>query len=114
MATDEVETAEPDPELDVLSDDERARPHGLWGSRSSSVRTLSGGTARDSRGSVASITRFRAVLAVGHGKPVLDFGALGIDFSGDGLASLRFNLSHSAELALIGVCRGHELGVDLE
>ena len=27
---------------------------------------------------------------------------------------MRFNLSHSSELALIGVCRGHEIGVDLE
>ena len=29
-------------------------------------------------------------------------------------AALRFNLSHSSDLALIAVCRGRELGVDLE
>jgi 4'-phosphopantetheinyl transferase len=52
-------------------------------------------------------------LAVGHGKPVLDFATMGINTS-DELATLRFNLSHSSELALIGVCLGHELGVDLE
>ena len=32
----------------------------------------------------------------------------------DARAALRFNVSHSSDLALIGVCRGHELGVDLE
>ena len=38
---------------------------------------------------------------------------MGVD-EGDARAGLRFNVSHSSELALIGVCRGRELGVDLE
>jgi 4'-phosphopantetheinyl transferase len=32
----------------------------------------------------------------------------------DAHVELRFNVSHSSELALIAVCRGHELGVDVE
>lgn len=40
------------------------------------------------------------------GKPVLDRGC------GDG--SIRFNLSHSYELALYAITRGREVGVDLE
>jgi 4'-phosphopantetheinyl transferase len=114
LATDEVEAAEPGPELEVLSDDERARAARFVRARDrrrfarcrTALREILGGLLGRSPAAV----RF---LAVGHGKPVLDFGAMGIA-AGDGLASLRFNLSHSSELALIGVCWGHELGVDLE
>src|SRR3954465_2402760 len=45
------------------------------------------------------------VFTVGpHGKPRLD----------DESAGVRFNLSHSADLALIGIARDVEIGVDLE
>ncbi len=50
--------------------------------------------------------RFRAVA---RGKPEL----IEPDSTGPRQA-LRFNVSHSSELALIAVCRGNELGVDLE
>ena len=41
-----------------------------------------------------------------HGKP-----HLGADLSG---SDLRFNLAHSGEIALLAVCRGVEVGVDVE
>jgi 4'-phosphopantetheinyl transferase len=50
---------------------------------------------------------------LGHGKPELDFESMRGNRR-DARAELRFNLSHSADLGLIGVCRGRELGVDLE
>jgi 4'-phosphopantetheinyl transferase len=54
--------------------------------------------------------RFRAAV---RGKPELDRVSSGENHAGQQHA-LYFNVSHSSELALIGVCRGHELGVDLE
>ena len=114
LSPDDVEAAEPGPELDVLADDERARRGPVCaGTRPSAVRTLPGLAAADSGGLLRespSSLRFRAV---GQGKPELDFETMGMD-EGDARAALRFNVSHSSELALIGVCRGHELGVDLE
>jgi 4'-phosphopantetheinyl transferase len=111
---DDVDVAEPGLELEVLSEDERAR----------AVRFV---RARDRRRFARCRAALREILAgllgrspaavrfltVGHGKPVLDFATMGIE-TGDDLAALRFNLSHSSALALIGVCSGHELGVDLE
>ena len=41
-----------------------------------------------------------------NGKP-----SLALEFAG---SSLRFNLSHSHEMALLGVAQGHEIGVDIE
>lgn len=41
-----------------------------------------------------------------HGKPVL--------VSNSHSPSLHFNLSHSGEYALLGLCRAHPLGVDIE
>jgi len=41
-----------------------------------------------------------------HGKP-----HLGGDLAG---SDLKFNLAHSGEIALLGVCRGVEVGVDIE
>lgn len=42
----------------------------------------------------------------GHGKPSLASGVSGLD--------LHFNLSHSNELALVGVTLGRDIGVDIE
>ena len=55
-------------------------------------------------GEPAGALRFRAAAV---GKPELDRGP-GV------VASLRFNISHSADLAVVAVCRGREVGVDLE
>jgi 4'-phosphopantetheinyl transferase len=114
LSPDQVDIAEPGPELEVLSDDERTRSARFVRARDrrrfaccrAALREILGGLLRKTPAEV----RFRAVE---HGKPVLDFAAMGI-YKGDGLRAVRFNLSHSSDLALIGVCRGHEIGVDLE
>jgi 4'-phosphopantetheinyl transferase len=114
LSPDEVEVAEPGPELGVLDDTEKAR----------SARFV---RARDRRRFARCRAALRQILgvlldesptglifrAVGQGKPELDFRAMGLD-DGDARAGFRFNVSHSAELALIGVCRGREIGVDVE
>ncbi len=114
LSPDDVETAEPGLELDVLSDDERvrcarfvrARDRRRFARCRTSLRQVLGGLLRKSPRAL----RFRAV---GQGKPELDFEKLGVNES-DVRATIRFNVSHSSDLALIGVCRDHELGVDLE
>jgi 4'-phosphopantetheinyl transferase len=111
---DNVETEEPGPELGLLSEDERARAARFVRARDrrrfarcrASLRQILGGLLRESPDSL----RFRAT---GQGKPELDFKTMGVN-EGDARAAIRFNVSHSSDLALIGVCRGHELGVDLE
>jgi 4'-phosphopantetheinyl transferase len=114
LSPDEVENAEPGQELDVLTDEERARAARFVRARDrrrfarcrSALRQIVGALLHVSPASL----RFRAV---GQGKPELDLETMGVN-AGDARAGLRFNVSHSAELALIGVCRGHELGVDIE
>jgi 4'-phosphopantetheinyl transferase len=115
---DGAETAEPGPELAWLSADEQAR----------SARFV---RARDRRRFVQCRAALREILgrllgepaaslrfqAVGMGKPELDPGHQSLPDRHD-LGTirlpLRFNVSHSAELGLIAVCRGREVGVDLE
>ncbi len=107
----DVDAIEPGPELAVLSDDERARaarfvPGRAGGRRicpprcRAALREILGNLLGEPSGSL----RFRAAAV---GKPELDRGP-GV------VAPLRFNLSHSADLAVIAVCRGREIGVDLE
>ena len=114
LSPDDVDSAEPGPELDVLSDDERARPPGSCGHA----------TAGGSHAAGRRCARFWGVFFVNHptrcgfgrsdrANPSL-ISERWASMSGDARAALRFNVSHSSELALIGVCRGHELGVDLE
>jgi 4'-phosphopantetheinyl transferase len=106
----EVDKAEPGPELALLAADEqeraarfvRARDRRRFVRCRAALREILGVLLGESPGSL----RFRAR---GRGKPELDSGA-----RGDGSPALRFNVSHSSELALIAVCRGRELGVDLE
>lgn len=110
----DVDTAEPEAELEVLTDDERTRAARFVRARDrrrfarcrATLREILGGLLCRSPAAV----RFRAVS---HGKPALDFATMGIE-ADHRLAGLRFNLSHSSELALIAACSGHELGVDLE
>jgi 4'-phosphopantetheinyl transferase len=114
LSPEDVDTAEPGPELEVLSDDERARSARFVRARDrrrfaccrAALREILGGLLRKPPAEV----RLRVVE---HGKPVLDFAAMRIS-EGDGVRAVRFNVSHSSDLALIGVCLGHEIGVDLE
>jgi len=54
-----------------------------------------------------------AFRAVGHGKPELDWAAMGTAFLA-GRRELQFNVSHSGGRGLIAVGRGRALGVDIE
>ena len=66
------------------------------------LREILGGLLGEHAGSL----RFRTI---GRGKPELDCpGTAG------GPPPLRFNVSHSSHLAVIAICNGRELGVDLE
>jgi 4'-phosphopantetheinyl transferase len=106
----EIDAAEPGPELALLAADEKERAARFVRARDrrrfvrcrAALREILGGLLAQSPGSI----RFRAR---GQGKPELDSGLWS-----HGPPALRFNVSHSADLALIAVCRGRELGVDLE
>jgi 4'-phosphopantetheinyl transferase len=108
---DEIETAEPGAELAVLAADERVRAARFVRARDRrrfarcrfALRQILGGIL----GEEPAALRFRAT---GNGKPELDVAAS----AGAGGPSLRFNVSHSAELALIAVAWNSELGVDIE
>jgi 4'-phosphopantetheinyl transferase len=114
LSPEEVVLAEPGPELDVLADDERARAGRFVRARDrrrfagcrAALRMILGGLLGQSPSSL----RLRAG---GQGKPELDPDASAADPARARVA-LRFNVSHSSELALIAVCRGRELGVDIE
>jgi 4'-phosphopantetheinyl transferase len=114
VSTDQVETAEPGPESSLLSPDEqeraarfvRARDRRRFVCCRAALRSILGGLLRQPPDSL----RFRAAV---RGKPELDRDSSGENHA-DKLPALCFNVSHSSELALIGVCRGYELGVDLE
>src|SRR5262249_32849708 len=98
------ETAEPGPELGLLSADEPARAGRFVraGDRRRFVRcraTLREILAR-LLGEPTGSLRFRAA---GMGKPELDPESAGAGSCEDCLA-LRFNVSHSSELGLIAVC----------
>jgi 4'-phosphopantetheinyl transferase len=88
----------------ILSDPERefaARLRvgaGPWGAARVALRRVLGGYLGLAPGQVALTTDT-------NGKPRLASG---------GNADLRFNLSHSGDLALIAVRLGHEVGVDVE
>jgi 4'-phosphopantetheinyl transferase len=114
LSCEEVETAEPGPELDVLADDERARAVRFVRARDrrrfvrcrSALRQILGDILSKPPGSI----RFKAAA---KGKPELDHDVT-LGGGRDNPAALRFNVSHSSELGLIGVCWGRELGVDIE
>ena len=103
------ETTEPGRELQILSVDEQARAARFIRTRErrrfvrcrAALRQILGRLLDEPAGSL----RFRTAAV---GKPELDRA------SNEYLPELRFNVSHSAELGLIAVCRGREVGVDLE
>jgi 4'-phosphopantetheinyl transferase len=106
---DHPETTEPGPELAILSEDERARAARFVRARDrrrfvqcrAALRQILGRLLGEPAGSL----RFRAAAV---GKPELDGDP------GDDRLALRFNVSHSSDLGLIAVCRGREVGVDIE
>jgi 4'-phosphopantetheinyl transferase len=106
----EINETEPGPELVVLSADEqlraarfvRARDRRRFARCRASLREILGAILDQPPASLA----FRAVA---RGKPELDLAD-----QKDGQFRLRFNVSHSADLAMIAICRGCELGIDLE
>jgi 4'-phosphopantetheinyl transferase len=110
----QVDSAEPGPELVLLDDYERARAARFLRARDrrrfvrcrAALREILGGLLGEPPRSM----RFRARA---QGKPELDHPPRASDQSG-GQAELRFNVSHSAELALVAAHLGRELGVDLE
>jgi 4'-phosphopantetheinyl transferase len=115
----DIEAAEPGPELAILSADEQERAARFVRARDRRRFVYCRAAVREILGShlgqpPASL-RFRAV---GQGKPELDLPVSGGGWRDalpeDGRPAIRFNISHSAELALVAVCRGRELGVDLE
>jgi 4'-phosphopantetheinyl transferase len=114
VGPEEVDRAEPGPELVTLSDDERARAARFVRVRDrrrfarcrAALRQILG----DILGSPPAALAFRAVA---KGKPELDLPVAGGDRPGAGVA-LQFNVSHSSDLALIAVSWGLELGVDIE
>jgi 4'-phosphopantetheinyl transferase len=106
----EIDHTEPGPELALLDADEKARAARFVRARDrrrfarcrAALREILGGLLGEKPASL----QFRAVA---RGKPELDL----VD-QVDGQPALRFNLSHSANLAVIAVSRRHELGIDLE
>jgi 4'-phosphopantetheinyl transferase len=110
LETAAVDAAEPGLEIALLAPDEqeraarfvRARDRRRFVRCRAALREILGCLLGQSPDSI----RFRAR---GRGKPELDTGAWE-----DGSHAIRFNVSHSSDLALIAACRGRELGVDLE
>ena len=105
----DTETAEPGPELAILSADEQARAARFVRARERRRFVRCRAALREILGRLldepARSLQFRTAAV---GKPELDREP------DDHHPALRFNVSHSAELALIAVCRGREVGVDLE
>ncbi|MGP0064616.1 MAG: 4'-phosphopantetheinyl transferase family protein [Isosphaeraceae bacterium] len=106
---DDPDTTEPGPELAILSDDERARAARFVRARERRRFVRCRAALREILGRLldepADVLRFRTAAV---GKPELDRDP------DEHRPALRFNVSHSAELGLIAVCLGREVGVDLE
>jgi 4'-phosphopantetheinyl transferase len=104
----DIDSTEPGPELAILSDDERARAARFIRARDrrrfarcrAALREILGGLL----GEPADSLRFRSYA---KGKPELDRGLSVFE-------PLRFNVSHSDNLALIAVSQRREIGVDIE
>jgi 4'-phosphopantetheinyl transferase len=103
------DTAEPGPELAVLSEDERTRAARFVRARDRRRFARCRAVLREVLGRLlgepAASLRFRAAAM---GKPELDHRP------DDPRSQWRFNVSHSSDLALIAVYRGREIGVDIE
>jgi hypothetical protein len=93
----------------LLSDEESARAAWILPARKRVLWARSRGVLRELLGRYLDRDPRSLQFVLGaHGKPALAFAE-------DAPATdLRFNLSHSAELALYAVTLGHEVGVDIE
>jgi 4'-phosphopantetheinyl transferase len=104
----DVDSTEPGPELAILSDEERARAARFVRARDRRRFARCRAALRQILGAMlsepADSLRFRSFA---KGKPQLDRGP-GI------VGPLRFNVSHSDNLALIALSHGREVGVDVE
>jgi 4'-phosphopantetheinyl transferase len=90
----------------ALSADERARAERLVSPRIRQRFVVARGALREILGRYVGIAPAAVRFRYGaRGKPALDVGEA---------TCLRFNLSHSGELALVAVSRGREIGVDVE
>lgn len=87
----------------VLADDERARAARFHFDRDRDAYTIARGALRTLAGRYLGRAADALALAYrAHGKPYLPD------------EDLRFNVSHSGQVAVIGFARGRELGVDVE
>ena len=89
----------------LLSPDERTRASRFHFEKDSRKFTIARGSLRSILGSYTGIAASDLRFVCGeHGKPALT----------DDRDDLRFNVSHSGELAMIAIARGQEVGVDVE
>ena len=89
----------------LLAPDERARAERFRFEQHRRQYTVARGVLRSLLGRyLGADPRALAFRYASHGKPELDGGG----------GALRFNVSHSGELALYAVARGREVGVDVE
>jgi 4'-phosphopantetheinyl transferase len=111
---DDVDTAEPGAELELLSPDERVRGARFIRARDRRRFVWCRAALRQILGALLAMpAQLVPLRAGGQGKPEIEFDP-SVTMAADWSHWLRFNVSHSAELGLIGVCRGREIGVDLE
>lgn len=100
----------------LLSQDEAARAARFHFERDRRRYIVGRGLLRTILGQYLKVAPAHLQFRYGpHGKPALESGALsspGRGVSKD--AGLHFNLAHSNEIALYGLARDHELGVDVE
>jgi 4'-phosphopantetheinyl transferase len=90
--------------LDLLSDGEREARHRFRLERDRAMYVLSHALRRAVLGAHAGAAPSALRFTTGeHGKPALA-----------GAPDLRFNVSHSGDVALLAVARGREVGVDVE
>ncbi len=111
---DDEDALEPQVEFGLLSADEQARADRFVRPRDRRRFSRCRAALREILGQLLAIgagaVRFRAA---GHGKPELDWAAMGAA-DAPGRPAIEFNVSHSAGIGLIAVGRGRALGVDVE
>jgi 4'-phosphopantetheinyl transferase len=93
--------------ISTLAQEERERAERFYFNKDRNHFTVARGALRSILGHYLNLNPAALRFSYGeYGKPML--------VKEQGGESLRFNLSHSAGLALCGVTRGREIGIDLE